>query len=136
MRYDDPVRHHARRLAIAERKLQAVALLGSTVGQDWLIAWLKDEIALDLPPSRLLRPSDSAPAGTAPAGRTICNCFGVDERALQRAMLSCNAAVPLLQHWQATLQCGTSCGSCVPELKRMAAQHKSGGLPIMEAALS
>ena len=136
MRYDDPVRHHSRRLAISERKLEAVALLGSTVGQDWLIAWLKDEIALDLPPSRLLRPSDQAPAGTAPTGRTICNCLGVDERALQRAVLTCSGDTPLLRHWQEKLQCGTNCGSCLPELKRMAAQHKAGDVPLMEAALS
>ena len=136
LRYDDPVRHHARRLAVSERKLRAMALLGNTVGQDWLISWLKDAVALDLPPSRLLRPSDNAPAGTAPAGRTICNCFGVDERALQRSILTRKGDTPLLQHWQATLQCGTNCGACLPELKRMAVQQRSDGVPIIEAALA
>ncbi len=123
LRYDDPVRHHARRLRLTGQHLQSMALLGSTVGQDWLISWLKDEVALALPPLTLLRPSDKAPSGMRPAGRTICNCFGVSERALEKSAATCNAGAPLLEHWQRELQCGTSCGSCLPELRQMAAQR-------------
>ena len=139
LRYDDPVRHHARRLRISARRLQAMALLGSTVGQDWLVSWLKDDVALDLPPIALLRPSDMAPAGVAPAGRTICNCLGVDERALERAAVSRPADTALLQHWQDTLQCGTGCGSCMSEIKALAARRDGPAIapgPMLEAAAS
>ena len=122
LRYDDPVRHHARRLRLSGHRLESMALLGSTVGQDWLVAWLKDEVALELPPLVLLRPSDKAPAAMAPAGRIICNCFGVSERTLERSANTCGAATPLLEHWQRELQCGTSCGSCLPELEQRAAR--------------
>jgi assimilatory nitrate reductase catalytic subunit len=123
LRYDDPVRHHARRLRLSGQHLQSMALLGSTVGQDWLISWLKDEVALELPPLTLLRPSDKAPSGMRPAGRTICNCFGVSERALEKSATTCAAGTPLLAHWQRELQCGTSCGSCLPELRQLAARR-------------
>lgn len=127
LRYDDPVRHHTRRLRLSENRLESMGLLGSTMGQDWLTAWLKDEAALELPPMILLRPSDKAPAAMAPAGRTICNCLGVSERALELSAAGCSAGDPLLAHWQRALQCGTSCGSCLPELKQMAARR--GALP-------
>ena len=94
LRYDDPVRHHTRRLRLSENRLESMGLLGSTMGQDWLTAWLKDEAALELPPMILLRPSDKAPAAMAPAGRTICNCLGVSERALELSAAGCSRRRP------------------------------------------
>ncbi|WP_368929101.1 bacterioferritin-associated ferredoxin, partial [Mixta calida] len=48
--------------------------------------------------------------------KTICSCFGVGERqiaaAVRQGALTCAA---LGQR----LQCGTNCGSCIPELKKL-----------------
>ena len=54
-----------------------------------------------------------APRG---AGRALCACFAVSEEAI-RALARSGAT---LADIQARLKCGTSCGSCLPELRRMA----------------
>ncbi|MBN3792649.1 (2Fe-2S)-binding protein, partial [Burkholderia sp. Ac-20353] len=66
------------------------------------------------------------PLQAAPArGRAVCNCVGVSEREIQTALAACPAsATPAerLAGLQAQLKCGTQCGSCVPELRRMIAE--------------
>ena len=136
LRYDDPVRQHARRLKVADQRLHALALTGSITGHDWLASWLKEETALAVAPLSMLRPNAKPPAGVEPAGRTICNCLGVNERMLAKAVPTCPTGKPLLAHWQETLQCGTSCGSCVPELKRMAADALSRPVVAEPAAVA
>ena len=49
-----------------------------------------------------------------PRGRTVCSCFDVAEADID-AFLSRSASLEALQ---AALKCGTSCGSCLPELRR------------------
>jgi assimilatory nitrate reductase catalytic subunit len=45
----------------------------------------------------------------------VCACFSVSEEAI-RAAAQAGASLAGLQ---AELKCGTNCGSCVPELRRM-----------------
>jgi len=54
---------------------------------------------------------------SAPRGRTVCNCFDVAQRDIDAFL----AASKSLTELQASLKCGTNCGSCLPELRRMAA---------------
>ncbi|MGD8204496.1 molybdopterin-dependent oxidoreductase [Pantoea sp. FN0305] len=53
-------------------------------------------------------------------GKTLCSCFGIGEQqitaAIRQGALSCAA---LGQQ----LKCGTNCGSCLPELKKLIEQH-------------
>jgi assimilatory nitrate reductase catalytic subunit len=57
-------------------------------------------------------------AGGAPErGRTVCNCFDVAENDIKIFLGESKS----LEALQASLKCGTNCGSCVPELRRMAA---------------
>ena len=57
-------------------------------------------------------------AGGAPErGRTVCNCFDVAENDIKVFL----GELKSLEALQASLKCGTNCGSCVPELRRMAA---------------
>jgi assimilatory nitrate reductase catalytic subunit len=51
----------------------------------------------------------------APQGRAVCACFGVSEDAIRAAA----QAGATLARLQAELKCGTNCGSCMPELRRM-----------------
>jgi len=56
------------------------------------------------------------------AGATVCSCFGVGENRIIAAIQSgCHSAKAL----GASLQCGTHCGSCLPELKKLIQQHAS-----------
>jgi assimilatory nitrate reductase catalytic subunit len=57
-------------------------------------------------------------AGGAPErGRTVCHCFDVAENDIKIFLGESKS----LEALQASLKCGTNCGSCVPELRRMAA---------------
>jgi assimilatory nitrate reductase catalytic subunit len=50
-------------------------------------------------------------------GRTVCNCFDVAQRDIEAFLVASKSLAEL----QASLKCGTNCGSCLPELRRMAA---------------
>ena len=65
----------------------------------------------------LLAPVTQPPAGSAARGRIVCNCLNVAEPDIVAAI----AGGADLAALQATLKCGTECGSCVPELKRLIA---------------
>jgi bacterioferritin-associated ferredoxin len=49
--------------------------------------------------------------------RSVCACFKVGEAQIRAAV----AAGATLAGLQKNLKCGTNCGSCVPELRRLAA---------------
>jgi assimilatory nitrate reductase catalytic subunit len=44
----------------------------------------------------------------------VCNCFNVSEREIDAFLAESNSIAAL----QASLKCGTNCGSCLPELRR------------------
>ena len=53
------------------------------------------------------------------AGVTVCSCFGVGRKTIERAIRGgCHTPKAL----GAKLKCGTNCGSCVPELKSIISQ--------------
>ena len=66
----------------------------------------------------LFAPLSARPGGFAPRGRIVCSCLDVAEQPIKE-MLRVGSTLAAVQ---AKLKCGTSCGSCVPELKRLAAQ--------------
>ena len=69
------------------------------------------------PASLAAAPVDAPPAAGPARGRVVCNCWDVSEDAIAREL----AAARSLDEVQSRLKCGTQCGSCVPELRRMAA---------------
>jgi assimilatory nitrate reductase catalytic subunit len=54
-------------------------------------------------------------AGDNAGARAVCSCLNVSESDIRHAI----EAGQTLAGLQATLRCGTQCGSCVPELKRL-----------------
>ncbi len=54
--------------------------------------------------------------GSPVSGRLICTCWEVGERAIAQAVKAGARSVECLGE---ELRCGTQCGSCIPELKRM-----------------
>jgi len=84
--------------------------------------WLKD-VMVDRQPTAELRrwlfaPLTQPPNQQSGRGRVICNCLNVAESEI-RPLVAAGADLATLQ---AKLKCGTSCGSCVPELKRLIAE--------------
>ena len=51
-----------------------------------------------------------------PRGKTICSCFGVGEQQIATAVRQGALTAAALGQ---QLQCGTNCGSCLPELKKL-----------------
>ncbi|EIY2678846.1 (2Fe-2S)-binding protein, partial [Raoultella planticola] len=59
---------------------------------------------------------------TTPAGRIVCSCFSIGERAISEAIArGCRTPGEL----GAALKCGTNCGSCIPELKALLAEEQT-----------
>ena len=54
---------------------------------------------------------------TSARGRIVCNCLDVSENEI-RADLAAGLDLAAMQNQR---KCGTNCGSCLPELRRMAA---------------
>jgi len=67
---------------------------------------------------RLLAPMAELAGLPQARGRAVCSCLNVGEEEICNAV----AAGQQLSEIQAALKCGTECGSCVPELKRLVAE--------------
>jgi len=95
-------------------------LAGDTRSEVWLKPMLQDALPAQAYGRALLQGSAQAPGAMAAPSRQVCTCFNVSESAIQTQLTRCrgNESERLAQ-LQQTLQCGTNCGSCVPELQRL-----------------
>jgi assimilatory nitrate reductase catalytic subunit len=125
LRYDDARRGIGRRLDVRDGRLVAVRVCGdpdAVVAAAWLQEWLVGGQPVAPIRRRLLAPTATSPAGCALPDRVVCTCENVPARAIADALPSLPVSpVESLAALQAQLKCGTGCGSCVPELKRMIA---------------
>jgi assimilatory nitrate reductase catalytic subunit len=121
-RYDDRKRGIGRRVRVESGRLAAVRLSGDLSAETWLREWLVDGHDVAALRQVLLVPVAQAPRGYVARGRIVCNCFNVAENEIVAQLATGNVtADAALAKLQATLECGTNCGSCLPELKRLAA---------------
>ncbi len=72
-------------------------------------------------PQRLALLAGRGAPGQLAAGTTICSCFGVGENRIIAAIQAGGHSTEALG---ASLQCGTNCGSCLPELKKLIQRHR------------
>ncbi len=72
---------------------------------------------------RALREPETREDGrSAQASRQVCSCLGVHETPIRSALATlAGTSAERLQALQSQLGCGTSCGSCRPELRRLVA---------------
>jgi assimilatory nitrate reductase catalytic subunit len=120
LRYDDKKRGNTRRILVRDGKLAAVALAGDTSAERWLKEYLEAEQSVASLGRLLLMPSSQTPKGFKSRGKIVCNCFNVSESEISDTLsgMTGNADV-CLAGLQEKLKCGTNCGSCVPELKKI-----------------
>lgn len=127
LRYAD-VRHGQRRSVRLvrvgpnneEARLEGFLLAGDIRAEAWIKALLQDQLPAQAFGRQLLRPGATAPGGVVARGKTVCSCFGVTENAIGDKLRHCAGSDDeRLATLQGALQCGTNCGSCLPELKRM-----------------
>jgi assimilatory nitrate reductase catalytic subunit len=121
--YDDPRRTVGKRVRIESGRIVSIRLAGETAASEWLTGlWHEGQTDAEL--RRWLLAPLSAPPGdvdATKAGRTLCNCLNISEKAICAGITRGLDLDGLKQ----TLKCGTSCGSCVPEIKRLLAQQST-----------
>ncbi len=101
-------------------RLEAFMLAGDTRAEVWIKPLLQDELPAAAYGRLLLMPGARAPVALVAKGRQVCTCFNVTEDAIQARLQTCTGSEEQrLAALQERLQCGTNCGSCVPELKRL-----------------
>lgn len=100
--------------------LEAFLLAGDTSAEGWIKTLLQDELPAGSYGRLLLMPGASAPITVAAKSPQVCTCFNVSEDAIRGALPRCDGPDDQrLAQLQGQLKCGTNCGSCIPELRRL-----------------
>lgn len=121
LRYSDPRRHLSRCVRLDGDRIAAACLSGDTTGESWLREFFAQGISVADLGARLLAPVDEAPRKVSGKGRVVCSCYSVGEQQVADALASVEgSAGERLAAVQSRLRCGTQCGSCLPELRRLA----------------
>lgn len=126
MTYQDARRGIWKKARIEDGIVTGLRLSGETVAHDWLRSLIAEGAPATELRDWLLAPVSQPPAGEAGRGRVVCNCLNVTEPDILAAIAQ-GADLAALQN---TLKCGTECGSCVPELKRLVATSRSAPVPL------
>ena len=128
LRYVDAKRSQLRCMRLrgeSDTTLDAFVIAGDTSAESWLKALLQTQQSAKAYGRRLLMTGHTPPVALASVGSTVCTCVGVRDLAIQAQLA--HSAQPdehrCLSDLQGTLKCGTQCGSCVPELRRMIRLH-------------
>ncbi|MCQ9423223.1 molybdopterin-dependent oxidoreductase [Pseudomonas sp. LJDD11] len=115
--YDDPKHGVGKRVRIEHNRITSLRLAGETLAQHWLQnLWLEGRA--DQPLRRwMLAPLSSEPGKSAfqIRDKVLCNCMNVSQSAISAGIERGLGLDELKQQ----LGCGTQCGSCVPEIKRL-----------------
>ncbi|RRH81334.1 nitrate reductase [Variovorax beijingensis] len=125
LRYADRRRGQRRVARLVRRAdgnagLEAFLLGGDTSAEAWIGTLLREEIPAQSYGRLLLSPGAHAPVAVQSRGHPVCTCFNVTDLAIQAELGRCTGTPDeRLAALQGALKCGTNCGSCLPELKRM-----------------
>ncbi len=107
--------------------LQGFVLAGDISAEAWIKTVLQEQLPAQTYGRLLLVPGSKAPLAVQSRGKQVCACFNVTEPAIYDTLTSCTGSPDeRLAQLQGALKCGTNCGSCVPELKRMVRTNAEG----------
>ncbi|HEY6094153.1 MAG TPA: molybdopterin-dependent oxidoreductase [Gallionellaceae bacterium] len=118
MNYRDARRGISKRALMEDGRLLGVRLTGETMARDWLKEVIASGADAQAMRPWLFAPLSAPPTGQAQRGHIVCNCLDVSELEI---MTEFRHGLDLAAI-QSKLKCGTQCGSCLPELKRLVAQ--------------
>jgi assimilatory nitrate reductase catalytic subunit len=125
LRYEDKKRgqRRAARLVRANdgtAQLQGFILAGDTSAEAWIKTLLQDQLDSSTYGRLLLSPGAKAPVAIQSKGAQVCACFNVTENQIAEQLKNCAGnEISRLDQLQSALKCGTNCGSCIPQLKKM-----------------
>jgi assimilatory nitrate reductase catalytic subunit len=125
LRYEDKKRGQRRTARLVRKsdgaaQLQGFILAGDVSAEGWIKTVLQDELDAQTYGRLLLSPGAKAPIAIQSKGGQICSCFNVSKSEITEFLNTCDGSeVEQLGALQTQLQCGTNCGSCVPQLKKI-----------------
>ncbi len=101
-------------------ELTGFLLAGDTSAEAWIKTVLEGELPAQTYGRLLLSPGAKAPVAVEARGKLVCTCLNVTDAAIEGYLATAHGSdIERFASLQAALKCGTNCGSCVPELKRM-----------------
>jgi assimilatory nitrate reductase catalytic subunit len=124
LRLADPARGQRRTIRLVamplgHARIESFVITGDASSQAWVLPMLQQELPAPTSTRQLLA-SGHRPLN-APRRRQVCNCLDIDESAITRSLSrDTGSAEERLARLHAQLRCGTQCGSCLPELRRLA----------------
>jgi assimilatory nitrate reductase catalytic subunit len=118
MNYRDGARSIVKRAIVEDGRLTGILLAGEDAASGWLRNALREGVAIDDLRRWLFAPRATPPGAACAPRRVICNCFDVSAEAIE-AQIQAGQSLSAIQE---QLKCGTSCGSCLSELRRMVAK--------------
>ena len=128
LNYNDAKRGISKRILVenieGKAAVTGVRLMGETLAADWLkdvmtTGQFNDEAHYKEFSRWALAPLSAPPAGQRTRGKIVCNCLDISQNEIVEN-IELGADLITLQN---KLKCGTECGSCVPELKRLVHHH-------------
>ena len=116
--------------------MDALLLAGNGSAGGWLRTLLQEELPVQSYGRLLLLPTQQPPVAVAARGKRVCVCLNVTDTDITERLGQCQGSpAERLAQLQGALRCGTQCGSCVPELKRMVQAAVAGiGTTAVQAA--
>ena len=130
LNYNDAKRGISKRILVQKNvtngklEVAGVRLMGETLATEWLKEVMSkgqfnDDAQYKEFSRWALAPLSAPPTGQVGRGKIICNCLDVSQNEIIEN-IEMGADLITLQN---KLKCGTECGSCVPELKRLVQTH-------------
>ncbi len=141
LRYADKKRGQRRAARLARHgdtsTLEGIVLAGDTSAEGWLKTLLQEELPAQTYGRLLLVPGTKAPVAVQSRGKSVCTCLNVTDAAITAELAHCQGTDDdRLAQLQGKLRCGTNCGSCLPEIKRMVrATGPLASKPLAQAAI-
>jgi assimilatory nitrate reductase catalytic subunit len=126
LRYVDRKKGQRRAVRLVRRgevaQLEAFLLTGDVSAQAWIRTLLQEQLPAQSYGRLLLLPGAKPPVALPSRGKQVCTCFNVAENEIASCLLDAQGNdAARLSTLQGRLKCGTQCGSCVSDLKRMVA---------------
>ena len=141
LHYADAQRRQRRTMRLSgsgeTTRLEAFLLAGDISAEAWIKPLVQEELPADAYGRSLLAAGAKPPVPTTPRGRQVCSCFNVSENEIAACLARTSGpSEAWLRALQAELKCGTNCGSCLPEVRRLvqAAPTSAESRPIEEPA--
>jgi assimilatory nitrate reductase catalytic subunit len=130
LNYNDAKRGISKRILVENNALNhkpqvtGVRLMGETLAAEWLKDVIQagkfaDDAQYKEFSRWALAPISAPPTGQRGRGKIVCNCLDVSQNEIVEN-IALGADLITLQN---KLKCGTECGSCVPELKKLVIMH-------------